>query len=298
MVSLNQAIMAEQDSVARQRFARYFNRNLITRFASGLILMPFVLYAIINGGTSFYILASIVLFIAALEFLMMVNQQQFRWNIPVGMAMTMIIANGIVQGWDLLWAGAIVVGGVLIVLVEVFTDPQPTRAQTLRRATLIWGISVYLAVVMGVGIRIRLNPAGLFWWLLIIAGTWGMDVFSYLGGRAYGNRPLAPRLSPKKTVEGAITGGLSAIAISLAVMAVFYVMHPVLLLLIVLTPIADLIGDLSESMLKRSLGVKDSHIPWLDVVPGHGGMLDRIDGLTTVIPVTYLLMVIFYNGVP
>lgn len=290
--------MAEQNSVARQRFARYFNRNLITRFASGLIMMPFVLYAIINGGVSFYILASIVLFIAALEFLMMVNQQQFRWNILVSMVMTTVIANGIVQGWDAVWLGAIVLGGVLILLVELFTNPQPTRSQTLRRAALIWGISIYLAVVMGVGIRMRLHPAGLFWWLLVIAGTWGMDVFSYLGGRAYGNRPLAPRLSPKKTVEGAITGLLAAVAISLAVMAVFYIVHPVLLLLIVITPIADLVGDLSESMLKRSLGVKDSHIPWLDVVPGHGGMLDRIDGLTTVIPVTYLLMAIFYNGIP
>ena len=131
---------------------------------------------------------------------------------------------------------------------------------------------------------------GFVWLLLLLIATWASDTFAYFVGRAIGKHKLAPLLSPKKTVEGAMGGVLGASLTAL----VFVKLVPGLplwpvVLLGALIGLASLLGDLVESALKRQAGVKDSG----NIIPGHGGMLDRFDSLLFTAPLVYYIVNLF-----
>ena len=130
-------------------------------------------------------------------------------------------------------------------------------------------------------------PRGLAWTLLTVLAIWVGDSAAYLVGRSRGRRLLVPRLSPKKTVEGAIGGLLGATAVGGLAVSVFGLgVAPVVGGLIgAAIGLAGQIGDLAESMLKRQAGVKDSGT----LIPGHGGILDRVDALLVAVPIGWLL---------
>lgn len=114
--------------------------------------------------------------------------------------------------------------------------------------------------------------------------VWGADVGAYFSGRAFGKRKLAPRVSPGKSIAGAVGGMLTTLAMTLSIG--FYLGWPAggilqLLALVFVATLASILGDLFESMVKREAGVKDSGT----LLPGHGGMLDRIDSVTCALPV-------------
>lgn len=121
------------------------------------------------------------------------------------------------------------------------------------------------------------HPRGLAWLLTVILITWLGDTGAYLVGRSFGRRPLIPHISPKKTVEG-LMGGLASAALTGVVSIWAFglgINLGIALLLGALIGATGVIGDLAESLLKRQTGVKDSGT----LIPGHGGMLDRLDAL-------------------
>ena len=124
--------------------------------------------------------------------------------------------------------------------------------------------------------------------MLSLGLAWIGDTGGYFAGRAFGKHKLYERVSPKKTVEGAIGGVMSTIAFAV-VMSVFFIPSlPVrdAVILGAVGAVLGICGDLGESLLKRSVGVKDSG----GIVPGHGGILDRIDALLLTGPVTLLYL--------
>src|SRR6202047_3445413 len=126
--------------------------------------------------------------------------------------------------------------------------------------------------------------------LFVLVLIWASDSAAYFAGRALGKHPFAPHLSPKKTWEGWIAGFASSILVAFAFMR--WLSVPIVILLggAALGNIAGQIGDLLESAYKRSAGVKDSGA----LLPGHGGMLDRIDALILAIPVVWYYFVLLY----
>ncbi len=116
--------------------------------------------------------------------------------------------------------------------------------------------------------------------------VWVGDSAAYYGGRATGRHPLAPRISPKKTIEGGIAGLIGSIMAGVLI-GVWLLEEPWLRLAVIsmITAIAGQLGDLAESVLKRSSGVKDSS----SILPGHGGILDRLDSIFFAAPVFYWL---------
>lgn len=147
--------------------------------------------------------------------------------------------------------------------------------------------AVYVGVLGGQFAAIRLLEGGLWWLTLGIVITWANDTAAYFIGTYLGRLKLWPRLSPKKTWEGTVGGWLGAGILSYLFYLLFAPPIPLSALSVILIGITGgilaLFGDLSISMLKRQIGVKDSG----QVFPGHGGMLDRMDSLLFVMPFIY-----------
>ena len=147
--------------------------------------------------------------------------------------------------------------------------------------------SLYLGLPIGAMIAVR-EAHGREALFLLMLTVFVSDTAQYYSGRAFGRRPLAPRISPKKTVEGAIGGFLFG-ALLLAIVGAWWlpaVPAPTRAVLGAAMVALGIAGDLFESMLKRSAGVKDSS----GLIPGHGGVLDRIDALLFAAPVYYIVL--------
>ena len=143
----------------------------------------------------------------------------------------------------------------------------------------------YVNWLIGYGFWLRDLELGKEWVLLLVWVTWLGETAAYLVGTAIGRHPLAPTISPKKTMEGALAQLIVSVLAALLARVWFF---PVLsaenaVVVGVLLGIAGQVGDLVESALKRSVGTKDTG----RLIPGHGGMLDRIDSLLFNTPVLY-----------
>ncbi len=177
---------------------------------------------------------------------------------------------------------AVVLGPPLLVLIR--PEPLPTAAYRLMA---LWGGLIY---VCGTFAFVMLVPEGrraAFIGLASLVVFLG-DTGAYFAGRAFGRHKLYERISPKKTVEGAIGGLASSVGGAFIAMAAFVPdLTPAMAVLVgVAGGATGQLGDLAESALKRSVGVKDSGT----LLPGHGGMLDRVDGLIFALPVIALIL--------
>ena len=173
----------------------------------------------------------------------------------------------------LLWVAA----AVVLVAVLVLAAPGPIETSSARLGIAGFGVFYLGALTAPLALLQRDVAAGPFWVFVAIAVTFANDTGAYLAGRAIGRHKLYPAISPGKTVEGWFGGLLGGVGLMFLARATFF---PALTLddcLAVAVPAAFLgpAGDLVESMLKRAGGVKDSG----RLVPGHGGILDRIDAL-------------------
>lgn len=151
-----------------------------------------------------------------------------------------------------------------------------------------WTVGVlYCGVFTGV-VSLGVKRFGVNYFIALLILSFATDTFAYLGGRLVGKHPLAPLISPKKTLEGSLVGLICGAGIGAFFLTTLPNKSPlfVLLLACVATSLFSQVGDLFESMIKRHSGVKDSG----RILPGHGGILDRIDGLLFAGPVIYLWM--------
>ncbi|HQS58221.1 MAG: phosphatidate cytidylyltransferase [Gallionellales bacterium 35-53-114] len=153
-------------------------------------------------------------------------------------------------------------------------------------AMLGWVLLIPTGMAM-LGLR-EISPQP--WWLLGVMGlVWVADISAYFTGRLFGKHKLAPRISPGKTWEGVAGAMLGALVYVFWVMSVGEMSQQYVLILFAIVGVAlSVIGDLFESAIKRLAGVKDSGT----LLPGHGGLLDRIDALTSTLPVAALAMIL------
>ncbi|MEE9542540.1 MAG: phosphatidate cytidylyltransferase [Thermodesulfobacteriota bacterium] len=152
---------------------------------------------------------------------------------------------------------------------------------------------VYVSLLLTHFLLLRESRDGHWWLLFALVIVWAGDTSAYYGGRRFGKRKLAPKISPNKTVEGAFAGIIGSMAAGVIFVQIFSLSLPVFLTLLMgaLAGGAGILGDLFESYLKRRAGVKDSG----RLIPGHGGLLDRIDGTLFAVPVVYYFL--FFTGV-
>lgn len=197
----------------------------------------------------------------------------------------------------MLWAPELVlpamaVGAVASLTTGLLAVPDTDRGA--RAGTwMVMGL-IYLPLLFGMLGWVRRLDHGITWIFVTLALAWAADTGAYFAGRAFGNTPLFPRVSPKKTWEGAV-GGALAVVLVLGIIKLIALPHMGWGHVVALGLIGDaagVIGDLVESALKRASGVKDSG--WL--LPGHGGILDRVDSLLFTAPVCWLYVTTFGLG--
>jgi phosphatidate cytidylyltransferase len=137
-------------------------------------------------------------------------------------------------------------------------------------------------------VPIRELNGGKYWVLFVLIIVWSNDTFAYFGGKFFGKHPLFETVSPKKTIEGAVTGFIGAFIFAM-IFAHVYLPEAhvgVISVMILTVSAASIVGDLAESLIKRASNKKDSG----SILPGHGGFLDRFDGVVFALPTLYALL--------
>ena len=225
-------------------------------------------------------------------------------SIPLGVALAAACALALYAGWAtnaprLAWwlAFAIwVLGGTWVLRAGVAGWPRAPQA-------LRWGIGL-VALWTGWLALANAKAMGLNFILSVFSLVWSADVFAYFGGRALGKRKLAPAISPGKSWAGVWSGMIGALLVAAAWLAIdaagslgtesFYSIaanrfgYAGMALIVVFLVAMSVVGDLFESLVKRSAGAKDSS----KLLPGHGGILDRVDGLLPVFPIALALVML------
>jgi phosphatidate cytidylyltransferase len=254
------------------------------RLLSALVLLPIVLGVIwYTPPIGTWLLGGVVLALAFVEYAALARQLSPAMPMAAAGGATLIAYAAI--GVDVPVEEVLVCGTIAIGLLAVARG-RPDE-DVLRGVAVAAFPVLYLGVGLGLSLLVREEwgvKALLIPFLTVVIS----DSAQYYGGRTMGRRPLAPAISPKKTVEGAISGVVAA-AIATPLLGTWAFpgkpVWPFVVLGVVLAGMG-ICGDLFESLLKRSAGVKDAS----GLIPGHGGMLDRIDSLLFAGPVYYLFL--------
>ncbi len=261
--------------------------NLRARVLTGVVAGPLVLIVTYVGGIPFLIAVSFVAVLTLLEFYALGIHRHVQGSAIIGVPAVIALILAFVAAQYVLIP---VIFGLVIVadiLLELIRHRHDSPLNWYRLGITVAGLA-YAGFPPAFLIAIRLLPDGLIWILLIFAITWGTDTLAFFGGRLWGKHPLAPRISPKKTREGALVGVVGGALLGLILLLVTNQFTPALLLLVIIGPPIAVMGDLFESRLKRAFQVGDSHLAGFNIIPGHGGMMDRTDALTWVVTLFFI----------
>ena len=269
--------------------------GLVARLISAAIGMPIIIAAILIGGPLFAALMALSLVIALGEIAVIVKLEIRSALFLVAVAATGAIIGVVAADADipLYWPILAIVLGIATVttIVAVRTVEQPRAEQLqpiLNRGLAMLAATAYLAIPGATFIAVRGSEQGTDWMLLAVLAIMSTDAAAYAGGRLLGRRQLAPSVSPNKTIEGAIFGWLGGFGATIALDQILNLDAEIwpLVILAVILPVAGQIGDLAESLFKRAMDVKDSS----NLIPGHGGVLDRLDSLLFGLPVVFFFL--------
>lgn len=205
-----------------------------------------------------------------------------KWRVPLWYVMLVLAITMLTlyfpMTWVVWWGLAIVIWLMALAWVRKFPD----KTNWYGRRLSLMGVVILTASITAMFYLWQTSP----WWLLyVFVLVWCADTGAYFAGRAFGKHKMAPNVSPNKTMEGLAGGLLTGLAVVLGISVyklnltgstlVFF------MALSAVTILASVLGDLFESMLKRRAGIKDSGT----ILPGHGGVLDRIDSLLSATPI-------------
>jgi phosphatidate cytidylyltransferase len=267
----------------------FVTQNFRTRTLTALILAPMVIIGIYVQGVVWLAMMLVIGTLGLLEFYTVTDQTPKRGSSVIGVIGLVMMVLGAYFQHPQIIIGAL--AGVVVVSYVYALTHAPKYAPHIMLLTIGGVIYVGLAATFLVDIS-HLSKA-FVWLLLICISTWGADTAAYFGGRLWGKRKLAPKLSPNKTVEGAVTGIIGSIFLATLVLFIGDIFSIPALMMVIIMPFMAILGDLFESALKRYFKVKDSHLHGINLVPGHGGILDRIDSLIFVTLFCYMWMRLF-----
>jgi phosphatidate cytidylyltransferase len=270
------------------------------RILTSLILIPVVLILLFLTPNFLYasIVAAISLY-AAWEWTRLMNISSFNERVIYLVILgLLIIFSYLFHLWkkELIYQSAIFLLASLWWLIALFFIFRYNRGDSVKIFNRYFygfiGILLIYSFWLGLVVIRTMSPRGSFWVLVLLVLIWFADSSAYFCGIRYGTRKLVPKVSPGKTLEGLygqLAFSLIAIIIIADLIAPNTTQFLILLLFGMLTVIASIIGDLFISVLKRQRGLKDTG----QILPGHGGLLDRIDSLLGAVPVFTLGLILF-----
>lgn len=275
------------------------NSNMLTRAIFGAIYVAVIVCGILFGPFVFLLLLLLLSTLAVNEFLTMTNAPAENLQIAatqlllrsldcVGAALMVVTA----------WTGQLFMPGIvtflLYIVLRLTVQLWIKQENALQSLSLSLMSQLYVALPVALmTVVYRLSPHLL---LLLFILVWVNDTFAYLSGMTLGKHKLWERISPKKTWEGFWGGAIFTVGVSALCgwlfSAYFAGFGPLALAITgLIVSVSGTFGDLIESLLKRTCGVKDSG----NLIPGHGGILDRIDSILLVIPVSVILFFLLYS---
>ena len=272
---------------------------VLQRILTVVPLLPILIGLLWWSVTSVAILVLIASFICLSEIFGSMAERKLRPYLPFWY----IFAGALVgsawrdSGNIATFAQVIAIGTIISLCIAVLRPEEelPLYSWAFSLAAMLYVPFLLSHLVLLRTVETPLNPTALITGVssgFALATTWLGDTCAYFTGRSFGKTPLAPRLSPKKTWEGSIGGFFGAIITAIAVSALFGLPMslPLTIALGALAGVLGPIGDLAESHIKRQLGVKDAG----SILPGHGGMLDRIDSILFMVPVMFYIITALY----
>jgi phosphatidate cytidylyltransferase len=266
--------------------------NLTLRLLTAAVTVPLLLYSLFLPPTWLFPgLTALVCVLGAFELFTMVAPAHTilrAWGVGTSLLVCLVASNTFGPSWCAPTFVLVTCGGLLMSLVQI----EPVPHASARAAWAVAG-PAYLGGLFGVISLLFRQPHGGEWVVLAMLYAFWSDTAGYFVGRSLGKHRLYPAVSPNKTVEGSLGGLLGALVGGLIAHFWFLPSLPLLDTLL-LSPIAagaGQLGDLCESLIKRSVGVKDSG----RLLPGHGGILDRVDALLFTSAFVYLYVAWFYN---
>ncbi|MBD9563658.1 phosphatidate cytidylyltransferase [Pseudomonas sp. PDM09] len=259
------------------------------RIITALILLPIALGGFfLLEGSGFALFIGLVVTLGAWEWARLAGfaAQSIRLAYAAVVALMLFfmhILPGLapwVLGAAVLWWG--------MATYLVLTYPQSSQHWASAACKLVIGLLILLPAWQGL-VLIKQQPLGNWLIMAVMVLVWGADIGAYFSGRAFGKRKLAPQVSPGKSWEG-VYGGLLVSLVITAIVGFVRDWNFAQMLMglfgAAIIVFISVVGDLTESMFKRQSGIKDSS----NLLPGHGGVLDRIDSLTAAIPVFAVLL--------
>jgi phosphatidate cytidylyltransferase len=276
-----------QKSGASDKAEGQWYRSVGLRTLTSIIAIPIVLACAWFGGWATFAAAALVAVLAANELHGMLQHEGYHPLIGISLILSLLF---LVAAMFPQQRGLLLELGLAIALFVTF--PLLFFRKKLEGAMVDWSLTIAIAIYLGWPLSliplIRGYTVGLshgLWWLLtLLVGVWGFDTGAFFTGHFLGRHKLAPRISPGKTWEGVFGGLLFSIGAALLLaMWPLGIAWYLAVLLGLLIAVAATLGDLAESLIKRQTHVKDSG----QFMPGHGGILDRIDSLLFAVIVVY-----------
>jgi phosphatidate cytidylyltransferase len=278
----------KEQSVAAEKAEKQWYRSLGQRSLTALVGIPVVLACVWLGGWWAFAACALLVVLGAYELQRMMLHEGYRPLIIISLVLSLLflVAAMLPQQRPILLEA-----GLSLALLVTF--PFFFFRKELDGAMVDWSLTLAIAIYLGWPLSLMLLLRGYhpgfningFWWLImLLLGVWGFDTGAFFAGHFFGRHKLAPNISPAKTWEG-VAGGLvfsvaAALLFTVRPLGVPWYLAIVLGLLI---GVAATLGDLAESLIKRQTHVKDSGM----IMPGHGGILDRIDSLLFAVIVVY-----------
>lgn len=274
--------------------------KMLTRTIWGIIAAVIAFFIIMAGGIYLTLTIGALTTLAVLEYVELLKKQNLRpqTEVIIGISLlilTFIQANqfglineNLFRSNEQLISFMLVAAFFILLIFELLRgDPNQGL---INVAVNLFGI-VYIGLMFAFFLLLRFMPDGdgFFYMLSTAFITFANDTAAYFIGIKFGRHKLSPKISPKKSVEGSIGGLLGGLVIAVVIGLFFHKPIWLMLLLGAMIVIAGQFGDLIESIIKRNAGVKDSGM----FLPGHGGVLDRIDSLLLSAPVVYYFITYF-----